>query len=73
MENEKILEKITFIEEILKEMNQNVRTLLKENEDKKNEQLLVITRLENLADFIKNKHNVVIEEKEEYNSENIGD
>ena len=62
----RIFEKVSNIEDYLEEINQNIGSLLEENEDNKLEHLMLMTRFENLADFIKDKYNVVLEENEEY-------
>ncbi|MBR3132780.1 MAG: hypothetical protein IKG42_01675 [Clostridia bacterium] len=62
----RIFEKVSNIEDYLEEINQNIGILLEENEDNKLEHLMLMTRFENLADFIKDKYNVVLEENEEY-------
>lgn len=61
-----IYEKIANIEDMLEEISQNTRILIKENEDNRNENLLLMTRFENLADFVKDKYNIVIEENKTY-------
>ena len=64
--NKVIFERISNIEDILEEMNKNIQILLNEKENDKNEQILLMTRFENLADFIRYRYNVVIEQKEKY-------
>lgn len=68
---EMIFERISNIEDNLDQINNNIHILLKDNDDKKTEQLLLMTRFENLADFIREQYNVVIEEKEEYIKEEL--
>ena len=68
---EMIFERISNIEDNLEQINNNIHILLKDNDDKKTEQLLLMTRFENLADFIREQYNVVIEEKEEYIKEEL--
>lgn len=68
---EMIFERISNIEDNLEQINNNIHILLKDNDDKKTEQLLLMTRFENLTDFIKEQYNVVIEEKEEYIKEEL--
>ena len=55
----KILYKLTRIESKLD-------IALKKNEERKNAELMIMTRLENIADFLRNNYNVVIEERELY-------
>ncbi len=68
---EMIFERISNIEDNLDQINNNIHILLKDNDDKKTEQLLLMTRFENLTDFIREQYNVVIEEKEEYIKEEL--
>ena len=44
---------------------------IQKNEEKSLEQFHVMTRLENIADFIKDRYDVVVEEKEEFNNEKM--
>lgn len=50
----------------LKKMEKNLESILKKFEENRNADLMIISRLENIADFLKNNYNVVIEEKEKY-------
>lgn len=55
----KILKKLELIE---RQLDYN----LKNYEENKNAQLMIMERLENIADFLRNNYNVVIEERERY-------
>lgn len=66
-----MFEKISNMEKMIEETNQKMSIILKQNEDTRNENIILITRFENLTEFIRDKFNIVIEETEEYNSEII--
>ena len=51
----------------LTQIERKIDYCIKNYEENKNADLMIIARLENIADFLKNNYNVVIEEKEKYN------
>ncbi len=72
MKNEyDILSRLISIETTTEEIYKEIIKIRRELDEKKLEQMLVITRLENIADFLKDRYDVVIEEKEKFNNEKM--
>lgn len=69
--NEEIFLRLSNIEATNEEIYKEIIKIRKENEDKALEQVHIMTRLENLADFIKTRYDVVIEEKQKFIAETI--
>lgn len=68
---EEILLRINVIEDMLEKIYKEVLDIRRETEEKSLEQFHVMTRLENIADFIKDRYDVVVEEKEKFNVEKM--
>ena len=66
-----ILSKLDSIEATTEEIYKEIIKIKKDFDDKKFEQLSVMFRLENIADFLKDRYDVVIEEKEKFNNEKM--
>lgn len=72
MKNEyDIVSRLVSIEATTEEIYKELIKIKKDLDDKKLEQMIIMTRLENIADFLKDRYNVVIEEKEKFNSEKM--
>ncbi|MCI8291001.1 MAG: hypothetical protein HFJ25_01920 [Clostridia bacterium] len=69
IKNDELLEKLLNIETTIEEIYKEIIKIRKENDDKVLEQIHVMTRLENIADFIKTRYNVVVEEKAKFVTE----
>lgn len=67
--NEEILSRISNIEATIEEIYKEIIKIEKENEDRILEQIQIMTRIENIADFIKTRYDIVVEEKEKFVSE----
>lgn len=67
--NDEILNKLSSIEATVEEIYKELIRLRRENDDRSLEQIQVMTRIENIADFIKTRYNVVVEEKEKFVAE----
>ena len=65
-EYEKIIKYCKRINYKLDRIERKLNYCVKKYEESKNADLMIITRLENIADFLKNNYNVVIEENEKY-------
>lgn len=68
---EEILLRMNTIENMLEEIYKEVLDIRRESEEKSLEQFHVMTRLENIADFIKDRYDVVVEEKAKFNEEKM--
>lgn len=51
----------------LERIESKIDLMLSDYEENKNTNFLIINRLENIADFLRNNYNVVIEEREVFN------
>lgn len=72
MKNEyDIVSRLVSIEATTEEIYKELIKIKKDLDDKKLEQMIIMTRLENIADFLKDRYDVVIEEKEKFNSEKM--
>ena len=72
MKNEyDIMSRLVSIEATTEEIYKELIKIKKDLDDKKLEQMIIMTRLENIADFLKDRYDVVIEEKEKFNSEKM--
>ena len=69
--NDEILLRMKLIESKLEIIHMEIMDIKRQNEEKSLEQFHVMTRLENIADFIKDRYDVVVEEKEEFNNEKM--
>lgn len=69
--NDEILLKLSSIENVVNEIQNQMQNLLKENADKSLEQIQIMLRIENIADFIKTRYNAVVEEKEKFITETM--
>ena len=69
-ENE-ILLKINSIESTMENIYKEIIEIRREMEYKHLEQFQVMSRLENIADFIQDRYDVVVEEKEKFNKEKM--
>lgn len=69
--NEEIISRLSNIETTNEEIYKEIIKLRKDSENKILEQMHIMTRLENIADFIKSRYDVVVEEKEKFMSEII--
>lgn len=67
--NEEILSRISNIEATIEEIYKEIIKIQKENEDRILEQIQIMTRIENIADFIKTRYDIVVEEKEKFVAE----
>ena len=63
-----ILSRLISIETTTEEIYKEIIKIRKELDEKKLDQMLVVTRLENIADFLKDRYDIVIEEKEKFNN-----
>ena len=66
-----ILSRLISIETTTEEIYKEIIKIRKELDEKKLDQMLVVTRLENIADFLKDRYDIVIEEKEKFNNEKM--
>ena len=66
-----ILSRLVSIEATTEEIYKEIIKIKKDFDDKKFEQMSVMVRLENIADFLKDRYDVVIEEKEKFNNEKM--
>lgn len=69
--NNEILIKLDNLENMINEIYKEMLNLKKENEDKSLEQIQIMLRIENIADFIKTRYNIVVEEKEKFITETM--
>lgn len=67
--NDEILKKLLNIESTIEEIHKEILKIRKENDDRILEQLHIMTRIENIADFIKTRYDIVVEEKEKFVSQ----
>lgn len=74
IDNEQLYRKLTKLEKFNKVINyrlyaieEKVQKCIQDYEESKNAQLMIISRLENIADFLKHNYNVVIEERAKFN------
>ena len=73
MKNEnEILERLLKIEATTEKIYEEILRIRKENDDRILEQIHIMTRIENIADFIKTRYDVVVENKEEFLVEDNG-
>lgn len=73
MKNEKeISERLLKIEATTEKIYEEILKIRKENDDRILEQIHIMTRIENIADFIKTRYDVVVENKEEFLVEDNG-
>ena len=73
MKNEnEILERLLKIEATTEKIYEEILKIRKENDDRILEQIHIMTRIENIADFIKTRYDVVVENKEEFLVEDNG-
>jgi len=70
-ENE-ILERLLKIEATTEKIYEEILRIRKENDDRILEQIHIMTRIENIADFIKTRYDVVVENNEEFLVEDNG-
>ena len=68
---EQILQKISEIEKMIKNLQSDILIIKEEIESKNLEQFHIMTRIENIADFIKDRYDIVVEEKEKFNTEKM--
>ena len=68
---EQILQKISEIEKMIKNLQNDILIIKEEIESKNLEQFHIMTRIENIADFIKDRYDIVVEEKEKFNTEKL--
>ena len=68
---EQILQKISEIEKMIKNLQSDILIIKEEIESKNLEQFHIMTRIENIADFIKDRYDIVVEEKEKFNIEKM--
>ena len=68
---EQILQKISEIEKMIKNLQDDILIIKEEIEGKNLEQFHIMTRIENIADFIKDRYDIVVEEKEKFNTEKM--
>lgn len=66
-----ILQKLLNIETTIEEIYKEIIKIKKENEKGKLEQIHIMTRIENIADFIETRYNIVVEEKEKFIAETM--
>lgn len=66
-----ILQKLLNIETTIEEIYKEIIKIKKENEKGKLEQIHIMTRIENIADFIETRYNIVVEEKEKFITETM--
>lgn len=69
--SDEILLRMKLIESKLEKIHMEIIDIKRQNDEKSLEQFHVMTRLENIADFIKDRYDVVVEEKEEFNTEKM--
>ena len=69
--NEEIISRLLNIEVTNEEIYKEIIKIRKDNEEKILEQIHIMTRIENIADFIKSRYDVVVEEKEKFIAETI--
>lgn len=69
IKNDELLEKLLDIETTIEEIYKEILKIRKENDDRILEQIHIMTRIENIADFIKTRYNTVVEEKEKFVAE----
>lgn len=67
--NDEILNKLLNIEITINEIYKEIFKIRKENDDRILEQIHIMTRIENIADFIKTRYDIVVEEKEKFISQ----
>ena len=74
IDNTQIYRKLIKLEKLSKLLNYRLYTIeekvekcIQDYEESKNAQLMIISRLENIADFLKHNYNVVIEERTKFN------
>ncbi len=67
--NDEILKKLLNIESTIGEIYKEILKIRKENDDRILEQIHIMTRIENIADFIKTRYDIVVEEKEKFVSQ----
>lgn len=73
MKNEnEILERLLKIEATTEKIYEEILRIRKENDDRILEQIHIMTRIENIADFIKTRYDVVVENNEEFLVEDNG-
>lgn len=63
---DEILLKINSLETMIEKIYREILEIKRENDDKSLEQFHIMTRLENIADFIKDRYDIVVEEKEKF-------
>lgn len=72
MKNEyDIVSRLVSIETTTEEIYKEIIRIKKDFDDKKLEQIAIMTRLENIADFLKDRYDVITEEKEKFNTEKM--
>lgn len=69
--NDEILNRILNIETTIEEIYKEVIKIRQENDNRTLEQIHIMTRIENIADFIKSRYDIVIEEKEKFITETM--
>lgn len=66
-----ILQKISEIGKMIENLQNTVLIIKEEIESKNLEQFHIMTKIENIADFIKDRYDIVVEEKEKFNIEKM--
>ena len=66
-----ILQKIKKKKKMIKNLQSDILIIKEEIESKNLEQFHIMTRIENIADFIKDRYDIVVEEKEKFNIEKM--
>lgn len=66
MNSDEIIKKLEKIEKSIEELNKNINDINQEYKDNQNSQILLLTKIENIADFIRNQYNIVIEDEEKF-------
>ena len=69
--SDEILLRMKLIESKLEKIHMEIIDIKRQNDEKSLEQFHVMTRWENIADFSKDRYDVVVEEKEEFNTEKM--
>lgn len=64
--NDEIIKRLSNIEAIIEDIYEEIKAIRMENEDRSLEQFHVMSRIENIADFVKSRYNVLLEENEKF-------
>lgn len=68
---DKVLIRLNSIEDTIEQIYKEIIGIRQSMDERELEQFQVMTRLENIADFIKDRYDIVVEEKEKFNAEKM--